>query len=57
MVKKVVYLELDGSGMHKSRWNKNTHVIGFVKNTNNRLGQDFSLFLSNTIEFFVAVNY
>ena len=42
MVKKIVKLKLDGSRTHKSRWDKNIfiYVIGFVKNTNYKLGQD-----------------
>ena len=40
MVKKIVKLKLDGSRTHKSRWDKNIYAIGFVKNTNYKLGQD-----------------
>ena len=40
MVKKIVKLKLDWSRTHKSRWDKNIYVIGFVKNTNYKLGQD-----------------
>ena len=40
MVKKIVKLKLDWSRTHKSRWDKNIYVKGFIKNTNHRLGQD-----------------
>ena len=40
MVKEIVTLKLDGSRIHKSRWDKNTYVIGFVKSIDYKLGQD-----------------